>query len=113
MLGSPGVVLADVVCICACGAGAQGSAWSPTAAQQLPQQSQQGYSPSHATDPAAAGYAGQGYSYTGAGQPGADPANQQVDQADRCIVSNSSQIIFGVARLWANHVYFFVCGQDH
>lgn len=82
------------------GAGAGGSAWSPTAAHQPPQHSQQGYSPSHPSDPATTGYgqaAGQGYSYTGAGQSGADPANQQADQADRCIVSNTPQSIFVVA----------------
>ncbi|KAL3142404.1 hypothetical protein ABBQ38_002739 [Trebouxia sp. C0009 RCD-2024] len=63
--------------------GAGGSAWSPSAAHQPPQHSKQGYSP----DPAGFGQAaGQGYSYTGEGQPGADPSsNHQADQAERTV----------------------------
>ena len=93
MPASLGIASTDIFDISAFGAGATAgaSAWSPTAAQQALQQSQQGYSPSHASNPATTSYgqaAGQGYSYTGAGQSGADPAHQQADQADRYIVAN-------------------------
>lgn len=83
----------QVVVLCI---GAEGSAWSPTAANQAPHQPQagyspgayqgeQGYSPSHHPASAAeeAGYgADQGYTYTGAGQAGAGLPNRS-NQTDR------------------------------